>query len=125
MDRRPASAWSGPSLTGRSTPRSWRRPCAWRYEVRCLAIGSANVQYGNIRDQGMAENITFLLERLYPGRKIVVWAHNFHIQHDGPELSEGNYNMGSYLVQRHRDELYSVGLFMYWGQAAMNDRSVV
>jgi len=94
------------------------------YEVRCLAVGAANTQYGNVRDQGMAENVTFLLERLYPGRKIVVWAHNFHIQHDGPELSGDNHNMGSYLVRRHRNELYSVGLFMYWGQAAMNDRSV-
>ncbi len=93
------------------------------YEVRCLATGAAGTDYGNIRDQGMAENVSFLIRRLYPGSKIVTWAHNYHVQHDATELSAANRNMGSYLVQRHRAELYTVGLFMYWGRAANNDRT--
>jgi erythromycin esterase len=93
------------------------------FEVRCLAAGSTGDEYGRIRDEGMADNITFLKEQLFPGRKIVVWAHNAHVQHDPGELGRGR-NMGSYVVERHRQQLYTVGLYMYWGDVATNDRTV-
>ena len=56
-------------------------------------------------------------------RKILVWAHNFHVQHDATELAPPSVNMGYHVARRHRDELYTIGLFMYWGHAAWNDRS--
>ena len=34
------------------------------------------------RDQGMAENLMFLLDELYPNQKVIVWGHNFHLRHD-------------------------------------------
>jgi erythromycin esterase len=90
--------------------------------VRSLA--GSTTQYGAIRDAGMADNVTFLLEQLYPGRKILVWAHNYHVQHDTTELPAGSVSMGHHVSRRHRDDLYTIGLFMYWGQAAWNDRRI-
>lgn len=83
--------------------------------VRSLASGGY-WEYVTIRDEGMADNVTWLRERLYPGRKILVWAHNYHIQHDATEISP-SVTMGYHLSRRHREDLYTVGLFMYWGQA--------
>lgn len=50
---------------------------------------------GEARDPGMAENLIWLATRLYPDRKIIVWAHNNHILTDkwtlydaeGPEIA--------------------------------------
>ena len=98
------------------------------YFVRQLAAG-LNREGTEIRDLGMANNLDFLLDELYPGKKVIVWAHNFHIQHrentratatDTSMLSTRT--MGTWVAERHRRELYTIGLFMYRGNAAMNDR---
>jgi len=88
------------------------------------SIAGSDVEYGAIRDEGMADTLTWLAHDLFPERKIIVWAHNYHVRHDGPAIPPRARNMGSFIVQRHRDELYTVGLFMYWGQAAWNDRTL-
>ena len=33
-------------------------------------------EYVERRDEGMAENLAFLLDELYAGRKVIVWGHN-------------------------------------------------
>ena len=33
------------------------------------------------RDEGMAANVRFLAEELYPGQRIIVWGHNYHVSH--------------------------------------------
>lgn len=82
------------------------------------------------RDRGMADNIDFLLDKLYPGKKIIAWAHNAHVMHDRRSMdmvdADALYpqSMGSYVSARHRADLYSVGLFMYRGQAADNGRTI-
>ena len=78
---------------------------------------------GMLRDPGMADNVTFLLRELYPDRRIVVWAHNSHVRHDGPATmyAPGN-RMGTFVAARHRPELYTVGLYMYRGTSASNSR---
>lgn len=81
-----------------------------------------------IRDLGMANNLDFLLDELYPGKKVIVWAHNFHIQHrENTRGAAGTTNasprtMGTWVAERHRQELYTIGLFMYRGSAAHNNR---
>ncbi|MEP7002876.1 MAG: erythromycin esterase family protein [bacterium] len=94
--------------------------------VRQLATtGTAGTE---IRDLGMANNLDFLLDELYPGKKVIVWAHNFHIQHRentrsvGDTTSPAQRTMGTWVAQRHRRELYTIGLFMYRGSAASNTR---
>jgi len=77
-----------------------------------------------IRDEGMARNVEFLLDELYPGKKIVIWAHNVHISHDFEAVSIGDFaSMGRHLHESHGEEMYTIGLYMYRGRGARNDRS--
>jgi erythromycin esterase len=79
---------------------------------------------GGIRDFGMANNLTFLANELYPGRKIMVWAHNFHIRHDNTATTSRQPTMGQWVRERFRDELYTIGLYMDRGTAAQNNRTI-
>jgi len=88
--------------------------------VRQLAAG-ADTSNSEIRDLGMANNLDFLLNDLYPGKKVIVWAHNFHVQHR-EHTARVPRSMGTWVADRHRKELYTIGLFMYRGSAATNDR---
>ena len=82
----------------------------------------------DIRDLGMANNLDFLLSELYPGKKVIVWAHNFHIQHRENTRNASDTTisslrtMGTWVAERHRPALYTIGLFMYRGSAASNER---
>lgn len=82
-----------------------------------------------LRDSTMADNVSFLLEDAYPDEKVIVWAHNVHISNNGDEIlaADGSspwlHTMGEWLVERHRQDLYTVGLHAYRGTANLNDRS--
>lgn len=95
--------------------------------VRQLAAGPSGTGT-EIRDLGMANNLDFLLDELYPGKKVIVWAHNFHIQHRentrnaADTANRSPRTMGTWVAERHRRELYTIGLFMYRGSAALNSR---
>ncbi len=71
-----------------------------------------------IRDSAMAANVMFLKEKLYPQKKIILWAHNYHIANTAfhhalyPDIK----NMGMYLKEKYNSELYTVGLYMLKGQ---------
>lgn len=93
--------------------RSWQRLIE---QVSAPRTGNAS---DNVRDEGMAANLNFLLDTLYPGRKVIVWAHNNHIAYDkGP----GKFtSMGAHLARKRKDELYTIGLYMGRGAAAQND----
>ncbi|HEV2735223.1 MAG TPA: erythromycin esterase family protein [Longimicrobiaceae bacterium] len=81
---------------------------------------------GMLRDPGMADNITFLLREMYPDKKIIVWAHNAHIRHAGQATTYAPGNrMGTFVAERHRAELYTVGLYMYRGTSASNSRQTM
>lgn len=76
----------------------------------------------NVRDEGMASNLDFLLDTMYTGRKMIVWAHNVHIARQ-PESANGQKPMGSWVAtHRKPGEVYSVGIYMGRGVGAMNDR---
>jgi len=82
---------------------------------------------GATRDSAMAENLEFLLVDRYPGRKVIVWAHNAHIRHsrgaNAASTPQQPRPMGSWVAKRRRAELYTVGLYMYRGSAAAIDRT--
>ena len=71
----------------------------------------------------MAENLSFLANTIYPGKKIIVWAHNFHLRHN-VKGEESGYHMGAWVVKEFRPVLYTIGLYMYQGEAAWNDGSI-
>lgn len=90
-------------------------------------INYVNTMYGSVtehythRDKGMAENVGALLNDIYPEKKIMIWAHNYHIQHDAGAIAHYNFrgvqNMGYCLAQNFRDQMYTIGLYMYGGYA--------
>lgn len=114
----------GVPLVARQT--SWSRGQL----VALIRAGIGGEESWITRDRGMADNLDFLMDRLYPGKKVIVWAHNAHIMHDRASMrslsSPGSYPpaMGSWVSQRRRPDLYTVGLFMYRGSAAANNRIV-
>ncbi len=84
------------------------------------------------RDKGMAENIIWLKENPFKGKKIIIWAQNAHIfkevesWHKGiPGLAE-KYNsykdkemglgMGAILNKKYGDKLFSLGVISYQGK---------
>ncbi|HEX7238983.1 MAG TPA: erythromycin esterase family protein [Longimicrobiaceae bacterium] len=74
-----------------------------------------------IRDRGMADNLEFLLQQMYPGKKVIVWAHNFHIRHGATVGTPPGYEtMGVWVSQRHRAELYTIALYAYRGKMRSN-----
>jgi erythromycin esterase len=79
---------------------------------------------GAIRDAGMADNLTVLARDVYPDRKILIWAHNFHVRYDNAATAAVQKTMGSFIVERFRPDLYTIGLYMNQGTAALNDRSL-
>ncbi len=80
---------------------------------------------GEGRDRSMAENAHVVLDRMYPGRKVIHWAHNFHIRHRNKAVvGNDQKTTGQFLAERRRDEMYTVGLYMGRGEAAMNDRRI-
>jgi erythromycin esterase len=89
-------------------------------------------EYVERRDRGMAENLISLIDGLAPNRKVIVWGHNFHLRHDNlaiPPRAEMFPNvaartMGSWLREKYGDELYTVGLYAYRGQAMDNSGKI-
>ena len=75
------------------------------------------------RDDGMAANLRFLLDELYPSGRVIVWAHNFHVRHANEEVEPAPQprTMGAEIDALLGDDLYSIGLYMYTGVAATND----
>jgi erythromycin esterase len=84
-----------------------------------------NRMNSEIRDAGMADNLDFFLNELYPDKKVIVWAHNEHIRHKN-EANTANpmRRMGSWLAEKHRKTLYTVGFYAYRGRMANNSRTV-
>lgn len=78
-------------------------------------LNSENMHQGIVlRDQLMAQNIEWIIETLYPGKKIIIWAHNGHVGKSGIN----NYStkmMGEHLKDIYQDDYFSIGLFAYKG----------
>ena len=68
--------------------------------------------YNDRRDYYMAQNILWLLNREKSGAKVVVWAHNMHIE----KLTYPNFgSMGYYLNQYLKSKYYALGFEFYKG----------
>jgi erythromycin esterase len=89
-------------------------------------------EYIERRDEGMAENLAFLLDTLYPNRRVIVWGHNYHLRHDNlaippdtarfPDVAART--MGSWIHERYGDSVFTVGLYAYQGTAADNSGEI-
>lgn len=81
---------------------------------------SYNLSYNNryqgtgLRDELMAENLMWLLEEIYPSKKIIIWAHNSHIENASIKNSNTKW-MGHFLKENYKDKYYALGLFAFKG----------
>ena len=78
--------------------------------VAAQAVEQAASGAGEYRDQCMAENVTWILDHVPKGSKIVLWAHNGHIAR-APQGS-----MGSHLSKRYGAEMVVVGFAAHEGR---------
>jgi len=76
----------------------------------------------NNRDYWMTENFKLLKETIYSGEKIIVWAHNCHIQKRNREMMATNgypaymVMMGNLIDYEYPGDSYSICSFGYRGQ---------
>lgn len=84
----------------------------------------SNNIFSNVsRDSIMASNIEWYSKTIYSNHKIIIWAHNGHIEKesDGNNLFKESY-MGKLLQETYQNKLYSVGFYMYQGKINLNNR---
>jgi erythromycin esterase len=79
----------------------------------------------NRRDALMAGNLRWLIEEAYPGRKVIVWAHNAHVMnayfaadwrgvHAEPQ-PDGMKPAGVFLAEWLKDGVYTIAMTTYEG----------
>lgn len=92
-------------------------PLAFRYLLRGLRNLEASMSLDWTRespvakrDSLMADNLFWLMDSIYPGKKVIVWGHNGHIEKSGIEGSSIKW-MGHFVKERYGDKAYHIGLF--------------
>ncbi|MEO3944233.1 erythromycin esterase family protein [Gorillibacterium sp. CAU 1737] len=76
------------------------------------------------RDREMAEHVEWLTKVRYPGKKIILWAHNDHLAKNTSQISVlendkwGNSftSMGELLHKKLKDQVYVLGFYMNSGK---------
>lgn len=87
-------------------------------------------KYTNSRDNRMALNLKWLSEWKYPGKKIIVWAHNYHIsKYNGhyPEPILNNASTMGCIFTRDtilNNETYVLGFTSYQGTAGRVNQEI-
>ena len=104
----------------------------WVRQLAADGAGGGAYEQAAIRDRGMADNLDAILAELHPGKKVIVWAHNFHVRHRryAPGVTPDDElpdrvprTMGTYVAERHRPTVYTVGLYMYRGSVVEAGRT--
>ncbi|MBT2291689.1 erythromycin esterase family protein [Paenibacillus albidus] len=83
-------------------------------------------EFYEARDRIMAEHVEWLMKVRYPGKKIILWAHNEHLAKNTSKIrvwEQGRWqnsftSMGELLHQRLKDKMYVMGFYMNRGKAA-------
>jgi len=104
------SAWVWPQW-----PNARTRFCATE---TCRNSGDRYLIIEETRGVIMAENLSWLANHQYPGRKIIVWAHNAHIMRNLSLTESGTgspYSMGDGVWSEFGSESYAIALVSYQG----------
>lgn len=82
-------------------------------------------EYFNYRDSLMAGNIIWLKEKLYPKKKIIIWAATYHTSRNLPH--SGNLkkaeSMGDILYKKYDDKMYNIAFVGCSGTYGLYDNS--
>ncbi|HEX6158607.1 MAG TPA: erythromycin esterase family protein [Thermoanaerobaculia bacterium] len=125
-DRTPASqAWSGAFWRQLLTNLRLFAEQTWRTDYRDHA---GNVPVFAMRDRQMGENLLWLANERYPGRRIIVWGATFHNARNLGTIAPGDAKrtrlyagtapMGEVAAKALGERLYSLGFTSYEGEAA-------
>jgi erythromycin esterase len=91
------------------------------YIKQTIAFNLDDFDQITIRDKQMADNLLWLRKYRFPGQKIIVWAHNYHVLKNGFSAFSGRYgrhiSMGTNLDSVLRDSMYVVGFTSLQGKA--------
>jgi erythromycin esterase len=80
-----------------------REQVDWALQNARLVVQTAEALAGLVsRDQAMAENVSWILDQAPAGSKIVLWAHNGHVNKVAGW-------MGDFLDRRYGDDMYVLG----------------
>jgi erythromycin esterase len=77
----------------------------------------------NIRDQQMGSNLLWLIQKKYPDKKIIVWAHNFHIAKNPNKIEPNKKSYANIITAGNKvfnsigKEAYIIGFNSYSGNA--------
>lgn len=82
---------------------------------RALGPGDKPVFEGYTRDAAMAENLLWWLNGPLKDRKVIVWAHNYHVMSDSFAAQAAQGPMGSFLKKALGSDLYTVGFTAFAG----------
>ena len=73
-------------------------------------LGSGN------RDAIMFDNFQWLMKEIYPDKKVIIWAHNAHIEQQA--MFENSFKwMGHFLNESYGNDYYTLGIFAQSGEA--------
>ncbi|NGP44773.1 erythromycin esterase family protein [Bacillaceae bacterium SIJ1] len=82
------------------------------------------------RDLGMADNLAWLANDVYPDEKIIVWGHNYHTRKQNSTMHEAiqvvpnksGYipTLGELVPEKLKGQTYSIGLFAHHGTTLAN-----
>jgi erythromycin esterase len=70
---------------------------------------------GYTRDTAMADNLLWLLNGPLRDRKVIVWAHNYHIMNDSVAEKASGKPMGWFLKQKLGAEMYTIAFTSFGG----------
>lgn len=107
----------------RQLARSWRAFLAYTWDPPQGSVGARVAP----RDAQMGENLIWLANEGYRGRKVIVWAATMHCLHDGDTIDtrteridyEGLRTMGDHVHEALGDDLYTVGFAAHHGEAGL------
>lgn len=77
-----------------------------------------------LRDSLMAENLLWMIKKIYPTEKVIIWSHNSHIAKSQSLLNKKRY-MGDILSKRIGRESYFIGLFAFSGKMLSGGKEIV
>ncbi|AOY01940.1 erythromycin esterase family protein [Jeongeupia sp. USM3] len=108
--------------------RMFDSPGFWRLQVASIraaaseqwSIYNGDVPFWAARDQQAAQNIAWLADKFYAGKKLVVWAHNYHAG------AFWGYTLGDFVIQHFgQKDTYLAGFVGHAGTVRNMDNSTV
>ncbi|MCA1292740.1 erythromycin esterase family protein [Paenibacillus sp. alder61] len=104
---------------------------ALKDHVAFLESGLKDVKDGySSRDRLMTENLEWVMKTLYPGKKVILWAHNDHLAKNTSKMrvkdESGKWiysftSMGELMHRKLKDKMYVIGLYMNRGSSVTLD----